>query len=97
MPTVRQTITLTDDQDDWIKSQIESGHYINGSECIRDLTRRDQRHYAQVEAIREALREGENSGEPQAISSESLKLRCWLRLAEHVPAQEDGFDLEGDD
>ena len=37
MPTVRKTITLTDDQNDWIKSQIEAGHYINGSECIRDL------------------------------------------------------------
>lgn len=97
MPTVRKTITLTDDQDDWIKSQIEAGHYINGSECIRDLIRRDQRDYAQVESIREALRKGDNSGEPKAISSESLKLRCWLGLVEDAPAQEDGFDLGGDD
>lgn len=97
MPIVRKTITLTDDQDDWIKSQIEAGHYINGNECIRDLIWRDQRHYAQVESIREALREGDTSGEPKAISSESLKLRCWLRLAKHLPAQEGGFDLGGDD
>jgi len=37
----RKTVTLTKQQDDWIKSQIESGHFGNDSEYIRDLIRRD--------------------------------------------------------
>src|SRR3979411_1322997 len=27
--TVRKTITLTGQQDDWIKAQVEAGHYTN--------------------------------------------------------------------
>ena len=42
MATVRKTITLTDQQDDWIKSQVERGDYTNDSEYIRDLIRRKQ-------------------------------------------------------
>jgi len=38
----RKTITLTEQQDDWVKGQIESGHFGNDSEYIRDLIRRDQ-------------------------------------------------------
>ncbi len=37
MITIRKTITVTAQQDAWIKSQIEDGHYTNDSECIRDL------------------------------------------------------------
>jgi antitoxin ParD1/3/4 len=39
MATVRKTITLTDQQDDWIKAQVGGGHYTNDSEYIRDLIR----------------------------------------------------------
>lgn len=38
----RKTITLTEQQDDWVKDQIESGHFGIDSEYIRDLIRRDQ-------------------------------------------------------
>ncbi len=65
MSTIRKTITLTDQQDGWIKSQIEAGHYTNDSECIRDLIRREQERAAQLDAVRAALVEGENSGAPQ--------------------------------
>lgn len=75
MATVRKTITLTDQQDGWIKSQIVAGHYTNDSEFIRDLIRRDQAHSAEVEAIRAALIEGENSGEPRAFNLAAFKQR----------------------
>jgi len=42
MTTVRKSITFTEQQDAWIKLQIESGHYTNDSEYIRDLIRKDQ-------------------------------------------------------
>jgi len=59
MATVRKTITLTDAQDDWIKSQIASGDYTNDSEYLRELIRRDQE---KVSALKAAIDEGLTSG-----------------------------------
>ena len=73
MSTVRKTITLTDQQDGWIKSQIQAGHYTNDSEYIRDLIRREQERSAQVNALRAALVEGENSGPPQPFDGHAFK------------------------
>ncbi len=75
MATVRKTITVTDQQDAWIKSHIDAGHYTNDSEYIRDLIRREQERTAEVDAIRQALIEGENSGEPQAFDVAAFKQR----------------------
>ena len=78
MATVRKVITLTDTQDAWVKSQIESGGYINDSELIRDLIRREQERMAEIEGIRTALVEGEKSDEPQRFDSEAFKQRMQL-------------------
>jgi antitoxin ParD1/3/4 len=75
MATVRKTITVTDQQDSWIKAQIENGHYTNDSEYIRDLIRKEQERSAQIETLRKALIEGENSGEPQAFDAAAFKQR----------------------
>jgi antitoxin ParD1/3/4 len=75
MGTIRKTITLTDQQDDWIKSQIGAGHYTNDSEAIRDLIRREQERNAELEAVRQALVEGENSGEPKRFDANAFKQR----------------------
>ena len=75
MATVRKTITLTGQQDAWVKAQIESGRYTNDSEMIRDLIRREQERAAELNAIRQALIEGEESGEPQAFDPASFKDR----------------------
>ena len=75
MTTVRKTITLTDKQDNWIKVQIENGHYTNDSEYIRDLIRREQERSAQLDALRAALIEGEESGEPRHFDVNEFKQR----------------------
>jgi antitoxin ParD1/3/4 len=75
MTTIRKTITLTEQQDGWVKAQIEAGHYTNDSEYIRDLIRREQERSAQIEAIRSALIEGEASGEPQPFDVGAFKQR----------------------
>ena len=67
MGTVRKTITVTNQQDAWITSQVDSGRFANDSELIRDLIRREQDRTAGVEAIRQALIEGEASGAPQSF------------------------------
>ena len=75
MGTIRKTITLTDQQDAWVKAQINAGHYTNDSEYIRDLIRREQERSADIEDIRAALIEGEASGEPRPFDSAKFKHR----------------------
>lgn len=80
MSTVRKTITLTDQQDNWVKAQIDAGHYSNDSDCIRDLIRREQERSAEIEALRAALDEGEASGEPRPFNLAAFRHRM---LAAH--------------
>lgn len=75
MATVRKTITLTRQQDEWIKAQIDAGRYTNDSEYIRDLIRREQEHAAEIETIRAALIEGEASGEPRPFDINAFQQR----------------------
>ncbi len=75
MATVRKTITLTEQQNAWIAAQIAAGSYTNDSEAIRDLIRREQERGAEVESIRQALIEGEQSGEPEPFDFTAFKQR----------------------
>ncbi len=69
MGTTRKTITVTDQQDTWIKAQVSAGEFTNDSEYIRDLIRRDQAEKEKIQEIRAALIEGEKSG----ISNRSVE------------------------
>ncbi len=75
MGTVRKTISLTDQQDSWIKSRIEAGDYTNDSEAIRDLIRREQARTAEIESIRQALIDGEESGEAEPFDFDAFLTR----------------------
>jgi antitoxin ParD1/3/4 len=61
MTTIRKTITLTEQQGNWIKSRINDGDFTNDSEYLRDLIRRDQEQFSEIHAIRAALKKGEQS------------------------------------
>ncbi len=71
--TTRKTITVTDQQDEWIKAQIAAGDFTNDSEYIRDLIRRDQARQSEVGAIRSELIKGEESGKPHAFNGDQFK------------------------
>ena len=62
MATIRKTITLSDTQDSWIKTQIARGAFTNDSEYIRDLVRRDQEEQGKLSDLRNAISEGMGSG-----------------------------------
>ena len=62
MAMLRKTITVTERQESWIKSQIDSGDYGNDSEYLRDLIRNDQINKEKLALLRHALIEGEESG-----------------------------------
>lgn len=80
MATVRKTITLTAQQDAWIASQIDAGQYTNDSEAIRDLIRREQERSFEIDTLRQALIEGERSGEPEQFDFAAFKQR---KAAQH--------------
>ncbi len=70
MATVRKTITLTDKQEQWVKSKIAHGDYTNDSEYFRDLVRRDQEQNAKTRALKTAIQEGLDSGDSDSTVGE---------------------------
>ncbi|GGC66308.1 type II toxin-antitoxin system ParD family antitoxin [Marinobacter halophilus] len=76
----RKTITLTEQQDDWVKGQIESGQFGNDSEYIRDLIRRDQQAKERLATLRQALAEGESSGKPKPLDISAIKAAGRKRM-----------------
>ena len=62
MSMQRKTITITDQMESWVKTQVESGKYGNDSEYFRDLIRRDQEMRAAETKLRSMLNEAEASG-----------------------------------
>jgi len=84
MGMIKKTITVTDQQDAWIKSRIASGQYGNDSEFIRDLIRREQARLDELETLRAALIAGEKSG-MGSMSMEDIKTKARKRL------QQDGL------
>lgn len=77
MAMVKKSITVTDQQDSWIKTQIETGHYGNESEVVRELIRerqlREQEGAREVELIRAKLRQAERSGFTDQSPADLLK------------------------
>ncbi len=68
MATVRKTVTFTEQQDKWIKAQIEAGEFTNDSEYLRNLVRIDQANNLKFLSLKTKLIDGLESG----ISSKSL-------------------------
>jgi len=73
MAMVKKSITLTDQQDSWIKAKIKSGLYGNESEVLRELIRerqvQEQEASYGVDAIRAKLIKAEESG----LSEQSIQ------------------------
>jgi antitoxin ParD1/3/4 len=81
MGTTRKTITVTDQQDEWIRTRIEAGGFTNDSEYIRDLIRRDQARNAENEAIRAELISGEKNSAPQPFDTARFKKNMTAKHA----------------
>lgn len=62
LPLVKKSITVTDQQEQWIRRQVDSGEYGNDSEYFRDLIRRDQERSSQFRTLKQAIQEGLESG-----------------------------------
>ena len=80
MGVVRKSITFTEQQDDWIKRQIEKGDFTNDSEYIRHLVRTHQTSQQDLIELEMALEEGLSSGESD-MSIEDIWKEAELRYA----------------
>lgn len=63
-------VSLPDLMRQWVESQVESGHYSNASDYVRDLIRRDQEYKDKRNALIKALEAGEQSGASQRTLDE---------------------------
>lgn len=85
MSLVKKSITVTNQQEQWIKAQIASGQYGNDSEYFRDLIRRDQEQNAKFQALKKAIQEGLDSGVsdktvPEIMEKVEARLKADGRL-----------------
>lgn len=62
MPMVKKSITVTDQQEEWIQSQMAAGHYGTDSELIREALREKQMRMSELDNLRAKLIEAEQGG-----------------------------------
>lgn len=58
----RQSISFTEPNDDWLKSQIENKEYSSKSELVNDLIRQARQQQARIDWISSKLERAEKSG-----------------------------------
>jgi antitoxin ParD1/3/4 len=59
---IRQSISLTEPNDEWLKSQIENKEYSSKSELVNDLIRKARNQQQQIDFIRLKIDRAEKSG-----------------------------------
>lgn len=68
----RQSISLTEPNDSWLKAQVESQEYTSKSELINDLVRQARKQQAQMDWIKAKIERAELSGFTEDSKSEIL-------------------------
>lgn len=69
----RQSISFTEPNDEWLKSQIDNKEYSSKSELVNDLIRQARNQQQQIDLIRMKLDRAEKSGFTTDSKSEILK------------------------
>jgi len=72
MPMVKKSITVTDQQEEWIQSQLASGNYGTDSELIREALREKQMRTDEIDYIRAKLIQAEQGGFTKRTADEIL-------------------------
>jgi antitoxin ParD1/3/4 len=70
---VRQSISFTEPNDQWLKSQVDSKEYSSKSELVNDLIRQARKQQIEIDWIRAKLDKAERSGFTQECKEEILK------------------------
>ncbi len=75
---VRQSISLTEPNNNWLKHCVENKEYSSKSELVNDLIRQARKQQAEIDLIRLKLERAEKSGFTTATKSEILELSKTL-------------------
>ena len=59
---IRQSISFTKPNDEWLKNQVDNNEYSSKSELVNDLVRQARKQQAQIDWIKAKLEKAENSG-----------------------------------
>ncbi len=73
MAMVKKSITVTDQQEEWIQAQMDTGNYGTDSELIREALREKQNRTAEIDYIRTKLIASEQSGFTDLTRDEILE------------------------
>jgi antitoxin ParD1/3/4 len=69
----RQSISFTEPNDEWLKSQVDSKEYSSKSELINNLIRQARLQEKEIDWIRLKLEKAEKSGFTNETSAQILK------------------------
>ena len=70
---IRQSISITEPNDEWLNSQVSSKEYSSKSELVNDLIRQARSQQKQIDWIRMKLEKAEKSGFTSESKEEILK------------------------
>ena len=70
----RQSIMLTDPNDQWLKEQVESKEYASKSEVLNDLIRQARNQQKEIDWVRAKLERAEQRGFSDRNSQEILSI-----------------------
>ena len=73
------SVSLGDHFNDFIGTQVKTGHYGSASDVVRAGLRLLEEHEAKVRELQDALIAGEESGSPRAFDNEAFKARMRAR------------------
>ncbi len=59
---IRQSISITEPNDEWLKAQLSNKEYSSKSELVNDLIRQARQQQIQIDWIRAKLDRAEDSG-----------------------------------
>ncbi|TAD82977.1 MAG: type II toxin-antitoxin system ParD family antitoxin [Sphingomonadales bacterium] len=69
------SISLGDHYEAFVRRKVESGEFATISEVIRDALRRAEEREKRIANLRTLIREGEESGEPEAFDWDEFLAR----------------------
>lgn len=77
------SISLGNHFEDFIHKQIESGRYGSASEVVRASLRLLEEHEQNIGTLRQALIDGENSGDAGELDMQEIKSKARRRAGSH--------------
>jgi len=75
----RQSISLTEPNDEWLKSQVNNQEYSSKSELVNDLIRNERKKAEQLAWLRDKLERSEKSG-ISTLTKDEIRAEALRRI-----------------